>query len=171
MTPQADPPIDTAIVAVPETGGGALYGMVDMLSAAGTLWHDLVGSVPSRPLFPRFLITRASDAAVVGCIGIDPNEGEVELGYWIARAHWGYGYATEAGEAVLGIARSLGHQRLQASHFLDNPASGRVLQKLGFTATGRVVERHSCGRGAKAPTAEYTLDLAASAEKWEREAA
>ena len=164
----------------PEDWQGVLAGIADegvVRNLASAPWpygaEDArrFTALPSRPLFPRFLITRASDAAVIGCIGIDPNEGEVELGYWIARAHWGYGYATEAGEAVLGIARSLGHQRLQASHFLDNPASGRVLQKLGFTPTGRVVERHSCGRGAKAPTAEYTLDLAASAEKWEREAA
>ncbi|MEL6877740.1 MAG: GNAT family N-acetyltransferase [Pseudomonadota bacterium] len=116
------------------------------------------------PLFPRFLITRARDAAVIGCIGIDAMDAdetgdEVELGYWIARPFWGQGFATEAGHAVLKIAAALGHKRLTASHFLDNPASGKVLQKLGFVSTGRVLQRHSCGRGAKAPVAEYALDL------------
>src|SRR3546814_6851772 len=101
-------------------------------------------------MFPRFLITRARDAALVGCIGIDRNGPDIELGYWIARQHWGRGYATEAGRAVLDISAMLGHQRLVASHFLDNPASGRVLQKLGFVATGRVATRHSCGRGEAA---------------------
>lgn len=115
--------------------------------------------LPSLPKYPRFLITRARDAAVIGCIGIDPNEGDVELGYWIARQHWGRGFATEAGAAVLEIARTLGHSRVVASHFLDNPASGRVLEKLGFVPTGRVIERHSCGRGEKALTAEYVRDL------------
>lgn len=119
--------------------------------------------MPVEPLFPRFLVTRARDAAVVGCIGIDPHEGDVELGYWIARPYWGQGFATEAGDAALKVARTLGHRRVVASHFLDNPASGKVLQKLGFEPTGRVVERHSCGRGAKAPTAEYALDLAGQA--------
>jgi RimJ/RimL family protein N-acetyltransferase len=116
------------------------------------------------PRFPRFLIARADSAALVGCIGVDPVDGEVELGYWIARQHWGRGYATEAGRAVIAIARMLGHGRLVAGHFLDNPASGRVLRKLGFAPTGAVRLRHSCGRGEEAPTAEYGLDLQAETE-------
>lgn len=126
--------------------------------------------LPVDPKHPRFLITRARDAALVGCIGIDPvpsecseaGDTETELGYWIARTYWGQGYATEAGRAVIDVARMLGHKRLVASHFLDNPASGAVLKKLGFVPTGRVVERHSCGRGEKAPTAEYELTLEAA---------
>ncbi len=112
-----------------------------------------------QPLYPRFLITRATDAAAVGCIGIDPVEDEVELGYWIARQHWGNGYATEAGRAVIDVARMLGHARLVASHYLDNAASGRVLRKLGFLPTGAVRRRHSCGRGGEATTREYALAL------------
>lgn len=127
--------------------------------------------LPVHPMFPRFLVTRAQDAQVVGCIGIDPHDGDVELGYWISRPFWGQGFATEAGAAVLQIARTLGHERVVASHFLDNPASGKVLTKLGFEPTGRVVERHSCGRGTKAPTAEYALDLAGQAAEWEQVAA
>mgnify|MGYP002784818526 CR=1 FL=1 len=116
--------------------------------------------LPENPLFPRFLVTRARDAALVGCIGIDRRNDEVELGYWIARQHWGQGYATEAGRAVIDIARMLGHQRLVASHFLDNPASGWVLAKLGFEPTGAVRPRHSCARGMDALAAEYALELA-----------
>ncbi len=119
---------------------------------------------PTDPCFPRFLIARASDAALVGCIGIDPSEGEIELGYWIARQHWGQGYATEAGRAVIDLARMLGHERLVASHFTDNPASGRVLRKLGFAPTGTVRLRHSCARGEEAPAREYTLGLEEDAQ-------
>lgn len=128
-------------------------------------------TMPVDPMFPRFLITRARDAQVVGCIGIDETDGQVELGYWIARPFWGQGFATEAGAAVLEIARTLGHNQVVASHFLDNPASGAVLRKLGFEPTGRVVERHSCGRGEKAPTAEYALDLSNLAALGEQQAA
>jgi len=120
-------------------------------------------SLPRDPLAPRFLITDASNGGILGCIGIDPVEGErgaIEIGYWIARLHWGKGFATEAGQSALKIASALGYAQAVASHFLDNPASGRVLEKIGFEPTGRIVEAHSCGRGEKALTAEYSLDLA-----------
>jgi len=114
---------------------------------------------PVDPLFPRFLVTRAHDAQVVGCIGLDPvaSPGEVELGYWIARPFWGQGFATEAGRAVCDIARVLGHRTLVSAHFLDNPASGKVLRKLGFQPTGQVEERFSCGRGELVPALGYRL--------------
>ena len=116
-----------------------------------------------NPWEPRFLITTADNGNVIGCIGLDLNTEEygdaIELGYWIARTHWGRGYATEAGRAALKIAAALGYSRVVGSHFLDNPASGKVLEKLGFEPTGRIIDRHSCGRGEMAPTAEYLLDL------------
>jgi len=129
-------------------------------------------ALPIAPFHPRFLITRARDAAAVGCIGIDAasTPGAVEMGYWIARPHWGQGYATEAGEAVLAIARTIGHREVRAGHFLDNPASGRVLRKLGFEPTGRVEERYSCGRGESAQTLEYALTLADGAGVHQRAA-
>ena len=109
---------------------------------------------------PQFLIvarTHGAPRLVGGCgLGRAPG-GDVELGYWIARPHWGLGYATEAGQALIGIARTLKLGRVVASHFLDNPASGHVLRKLGFRPTGRVVNRPSAGRGGEAPCALYAL--------------
>ena len=121
-------------------------------------------ALPVNPRFPRFLITRAADAGLIGCIGIDPSDAVddgAELGYWIARNFWGQGYASEAARAVIQIARMIGHERLVASHFLDNPASGKVLRKIGFVPTGCVAMRHSCGRQAQAPTTKYLLALGA----------
>lgn len=128
--------------------------------------------LPSDPFYPRFLIARARDAALVGCIGIDATgaSGIAEMGYWIARPHWGQGYATEAGAAVLAIARTLGHREVRASHFLDNPASGRVLRKLGFEPTGRVEQRFSCGRGEPVQAVEHRHLLAACAATQQRAA-
>src|SRR3546814_17775786 len=80
-----------------------------------------------EPMFPRFLVTRTRDAALVGCIGIDRKGDDGELGYWIARQHWGRGYATEAGRALLEISAMMGHPRLVASHFRDKPESGREI--------------------------------------------
>jgi RimJ/RimL family protein N-acetyltransferase len=114
------------------------------------------------PAFPRFLITTQS--RLLGCVGIDSAgesaEGAVELGYWIARPYWGRGFATEAVKGTIEIARLLGHTRLTAGHFTDNPASGRVLRKAGFRPTGQIARRHSCGRGEGAECVLFALDIA-----------
>ena len=117
------------------------------------------------PYAPRFLITLADSGEVIGGIGLNPAEkpngggGAIELGYWIARRHWGRGYASEAARAVIEVARACGHPRIVASHFIDNPASGRVLRKAGFLPTGRIELRHSKGRGYESQTVGYALDL------------
>lgn len=50
------PPIEALILAIPETAGSALYGMVDVLSATGTLWRELVGEEPGhRLIIPRII--------------------------------------------------------------------------------------------------------------------
>ena len=120
---------------------------------------------PGGPLDARFLIFLRGEAApqLVGGIGFGRTpEDELEFGYWIARHFWGRGFATEAGRAVIGIARDgLRLGKLGAGHFLDNPASGRVLAKLGFRPTGAVVRRYSAGRGEEAPCRLFELDLAA----------
>jgi RimJ/RimL family protein N-acetyltransferase len=114
------------------------------------------------PVLPTFLLMRRTDGApeLVGCAGFGrkPN-GAVEIGYWIARAHWGQGYATEAGRQLVEIARTIGLCRLEAAHFIDNPASGRVLEKLGFRATGRTAPRHSWARRGAQLAKLFTLDL------------
>lgn len=110
---------------------------------------------------PSFLLVRPQDGRTVGCAGLGDHLGEAEIGYWIARPHWGQGYATEAAAAVVEIARLLGHPRVHGGHFVDNPASGRVLRKLGFLPTGQTRARFSCARGREVPAAEYVLDLQA----------
>ena len=110
---------------------------------------------------PVFLVTTRSNARIVGAVGFAyAPSGEIELGYWIARDAWGRGYATEAARAAIEIARTLGWSRLEAGHFVDNPASGRVLEKLGFKATGRRALRHSCGRAGEVMSELHSLDLA-----------
>jgi RimJ/RimL family protein N-acetyltransferase len=98
---------------------------------------------------------------LIGGIGVQAEEGGFELGYWLTPSAWGRGYATEAGRAVLHAARhALGVRRIFARHFLDNPASGRVLIKLGFRATGEVRPLHSRARGTEVAAACFELDLA-----------
>jgi RimJ/RimL family protein N-acetyltransferase len=119
-------------------------------------------AAPRDPVLPSFLIFErtAGEPLLVGSCGLGRRpSGNVELGYWIARAHWGRGFATEAAAQLVEIARTLGLARLEASHFLDNPASGRVLEKLGFQSTGMVAPRLSCARGMEIPARYFRLEL------------
>jgi RimJ/RimL family protein N-acetyltransferase len=118
---------------------------------------------PRDPVLPSFLIFERTDGAprLVGSCGLGRRpSGAVELGYWIARAFWGRGYASEAGLALVDIARALGIAQLEGSHFLDNPASARVLEKLGFKPVGITAPRLSCARGTEAPARMLRLSLA-----------
>lgn len=96
---------------------------------------------------------------LVGGIGIHPDGDAHEIGYWLTPDAWGRGYATEAGRAMLGIARyAMGLKRLTSGHFVDNPASGRVLAKLGFVTTG-IVMRPCLALGAERPCTVMERDL------------
>ncbi len=67
-----------------------------------------------------------------------PEHRSAQPGYWIGRPYWNRGYATGAGRAVLAFAfGEPGLNRVYAHHFSGNPASGRVLQKLGMRHEGR----------------------------------
>ncbi len=117
---------------------------------------------PQDPRCPHFFITvptSAEPAQIIGSVGLGVNDGEIDLGYWIARDHWGRGYATEAARAVLRLAAMLGHRRIGAGHFTDNPASGRVLAKVGFVPTGEVRPRFSLARGSEVPAVIHALTL------------
>lgn len=119
----------------------------------------------SEPSLLAFLCTDGAPE-LIGAVGFGRRPaGALEFGYWIARRHWGRGYATEAGRAVLATARhGLRLKRLDAGHFLDNPASGRVLEKLGFKPTGTIVRHYSAGRGEAAPCRLFELELDGEAE-------
>jgi RimJ/RimL family protein N-acetyltransferase len=64
------------------------------------------------------------------------RSGAAELGFWLGRDHWGFGLATEAAEAVVRFGFGEGHTSFSSAHFRDNPASARVLAKLGFEPVG-----------------------------------
>jgi len=114
------------------------------------------------PILPSLLIFERGTGApqLVGACGLGRRpSGAVEMGYWIAKPYWGLGYATEACAAMVDIARTLGLPSLEGSHFLDNPASARVLEKLGFEALGIVAPRMSCARGEPVPARLMRLEL------------
>jgi RimJ/RimL family protein N-acetyltransferase len=91
------------------------------------------------PNEPTWAILCRQTSRLIGMIGLAPaTDGRsAELGYYIARDHWGRGVATEAALAITKVGvESFGFLRLTSGYQADNPASGRVLAKLGFTIVG-----------------------------------
>ena len=118
-------------------------------------------AVEHSTMFPSFMLMLRTDGAprLIGSCGLGDRQGAAELGYWISKPYWRQGFAVEAAKAVVSIARTLGHRKLVAGHFIDNPASGRVLRKVGFQPLGRVEQRYSAGRGREASAALFELSL------------
>ena len=88
---------------------------------------------------PVFAITLRQDRKVVGAMGlrIDQAHQRAELGYWIGTPFWGRGIATEAAKEILRYGfEELRLHRMFAEHFAHNPASGRVLAKIGLKHEG-----------------------------------
>jgi RimJ/RimL family protein N-acetyltransferase len=116
---------------------------------------------PADPRCPQLLVTllTSDGSEVIGCAGLAPGADGIELGYWIARERGGQGYATEAVRALLSLARTLGHRRIVANHCQDNHASGAVLRKAGFRATGQTRLRFCIERGVEVPAEAYALEF------------
>ena len=112
-------------------------------------------------LRPNYAFTFELDGACAGGAGVFKRNAtsEWEIGYWIGKPWWGAGYATEAARAAVGFARrELGAKRLVAAHAADNPASGKVLTKLGFTYTGEEGAHFSLARGGPSDCVGMVLD-------------
>ncbi|HUV94712.1 MAG TPA: GNAT family N-acetyltransferase [Anaerolineae bacterium] len=103
------------------------------------LWISSHRGASERGELVPLAITLSADGTLIGAIslGLDQSHERAELGYWIGAPYWGQGYCTEAARAILGYGFGvLGLHRIHSSHFARNPASGRVMQKLGMTREG-----------------------------------
>ena len=86
-----------------------------------------------------FAVTESHSRLLAGAISltIEKPAQKAELGYWIGVPYWNQGYATEAAASVLTYGfETLGMNRIAAQHLSRNPASGRVMQKLGMRHEG-----------------------------------
>jgi len=81
-----------------------------------------------------WLITDKLDGGLIGACDLDLDEsGDVELGYSLARAHWGKGLATEAVRAAVRFGfENAGLERIIAVVSPENTASWRLLEQIGF---------------------------------------
>ena len=88
-----------------------------------------------------FAITFGASGGLCGSMGlkVSARHERGELGYWIGAPFWGNGYCTEAAQAVVRFGfEELRLHSIVAHNFIRNPASGRVLLKLGMKHEGRL---------------------------------
>jgi ribosomal-protein-alanine N-acetyltransferase len=77
---------------------------------------------------------REKEGKIIGAIGLhDRGDDKAELGYWIAVPFWNKGFATEAAAAILNFGiKELKFHKIYATHFIHNPASGKIMEKIGM---------------------------------------
>ena len=92
-----------------------------------------------------FGVVTRDDAPLIGAVGlreIDAEHSQAEMGFWVGVQSWGKGYATEAARRVIRYAfKELKLNRVYAHHMVRNPASGRVLEKVGMKREGLLRQR------------------------------
>jgi RimJ/RimL family protein N-acetyltransferase len=101
---------------------------------------------------------------LIGAMGlVIKGEGIAEIGYWIGVPYWNRGYASEAAAEIVRYGfEECGMDRIFACHFQRNPASGRVLQKVGMQYEG-TLRRHLVKWGERIDLAFYGI----LREEWE----
>ncbi len=99
------------------------------------------------------------DSEIIACAGaLQTGEHIWEIGYWVGADYRGDGVASEIADAIAQFAISeMAAASVTAGYFIDNPVSGRVLEKIGFHNTGETVMITSLGR--EQPVSSYRLEL------------
>ncbi|MBW4330386.1 GNAT family N-acetyltransferase [Stakelama sp. CBK3Z-3] len=147
------------------------WGVVKNLSRAPwpyTLGHaEAFLGAPHAPT--EALLILAPDMSgdrIIGGIGLRPNEHDRwELGYWLIPEARGNGYAVEAARGLIDHAREvLRLPEIEAGYAVDNIASARVLDRLGFRPTGERLTTACMARGEPVETVRmrYAVPLASS---------
>lgn len=106
-------------------------------------------------------VVLAESGEVIGMAGLQPHDdGQFELGWWIWKAHWGQGYATEAATAFVSYARDvMSLKRLVAVIDPPNVSSIKVAEKLGMRFECIKSARETIAKREDMPIAYYAMAL------------
>lgn len=119
---------------VASTIQGIEYPYIDGMAQE---WIEIHGKEHKKGNGPSFAVTLRADGTLIGNVELHIRRhlpyNDAELGYWIGEQFWNCGYCTEAAKSVVRYAfRECHLDQILAYHFKRNPASGRVLQKIGM---------------------------------------
>jgi len=98
-----------------------------------------------------YAVTITKTDTLVGAISLHDIDGVLgELGYWIGEPHWGKGYCTEAARALIQFSfEKLNLSIIHAEHLATNPASGKVMEKIGMKHIGSELKRDRHNNNSK----------------------
>jgi RimJ/RimL family protein N-acetyltransferase len=131
-------------------------------------WIASLGPRIDRGELASYAITKNPGGELVGAISLQIHRefDRAALSYWIGEPYWGLGYCTEAASLVVAHGfEKLRLNRIYATHVPQNPASGRVLQKIGMRLEGQQ-RQHRKNRGRYEDLVLYGL----LREDWSRSA-
>tara|TARA_B100000475_G_C14963592_1_gene300939 strand:+ start:395 stop:901 length:507 start_codon:yes stop_codon:yes gene_type:complete len=100
------------------------------------------------------------DGVLVGGVGVSyEDNNELDIGYWIAKDYWSYGFATEASLGLINYVRNeTDFKVITACYVKGNKASAKVLKKLGFIEIGES-EQYFLSRKVKMSCIDLILNL------------
>ena len=143
----------------PRAGWAPHQSVEESLEVIRTVFNDATNS---------WAIELKETGQAIGAMGYGPScdcnlparDGEPLIGYWIAKPYWNRGICTEAlGLLIDHIRKTTAIKSLISGHFVDNPASGRVMEKCGFVPTGETVIDESQYQGKDRPIRVLRLVL------------
>jgi ribosomal-protein-alanine N-acetyltransferase len=106
-------------------------------------WLHLTQQGAAQQSAYSFALELLATGEFIGGMGLtlERRFDRAEVGYWLGRPHWGLGLATEALAAVLHFGFDvLKLNKLYATHFAGNLASGRVMQKNSMVKEGELMQ-------------------------------
>ena len=119
------------------------YPLETMEEAREYLKKDILPEY-EKPIAYRYAIEEKATSRVIGYVSLCDIHIEkccADLGYGLLKTYWNKGIITEAASTVLETAKENGFARITATHDVNNPASGAVMQKVGMTFRYSYVEQ------------------------------
>lgn len=131
---------------------------------------EVIRTVFNNPTTWAIILKETNEA--IGAMGYMPDcplnlparPGEPLVGYWVGKPYWNKGICTEALQLLLDhIRKETTYASLICSHFVNNPASGRVMEKCGFVPTGDVAIDETLNSGKEHPMRVLRLEISTGA--------
>lgn len=142
-----DAPRVQELVSVPEVAAGTIAIPYPYPDGGAEVWILSMIGHEKNSLSRSWAIDFGKELVGAISLSVDEENMIAEIHYWLGVPYWGKGIMSEAGLAVVKYGfEELGLEKIYGRYFVSNPASGRVLQKIGMTYEGHLRKHVMKGR-------------------------